>query len=78
VAPDSRLILFATALSDMQTPRTVQSQAKNLNAAEAIFLGRSVLRMSEILQDRTLARVCISEKEKQAGLDRDFSNPFKR
>jgi len=78
VAPDSGLILFTSALSDMQKPWNIQSQEKNLKAAEAIFLAPSISRMSEILQERTLARVCFLEKEKQAGLDRDGGNPFKR
>jgi hypothetical protein len=86
VAPDSGLISFASALSDMQMPRTVQSQAKNLKAAEAIFLGPSISRMSEILQGGTLARIGFLEKKKQAGLDRDgatlskgedFDRPFR-
>ncbi|MGA8586728.1 MAG: hypothetical protein WB715_23345 [Roseiarcus sp.] len=71
MAPDSGLILFASVLSDVQMPRTVQSQAKNLKGAEAIFLGPSISRMSEILQERTLARVCFLEKKKQVGLDRN-------
>jgi hypothetical protein len=52
-------------------PWNVQSQAKNLKAAEPIFLAPSISHMSEILQERTLARVCFLEKKKQAGLDRD-------
>jgi hypothetical protein len=71
VAPDSGLILVASALSDMHMPWNVQSQAKNLKAAEAIFLAPSISRMSEILQERTLAQAGFLEKKKQAGLDRD-------
>jgi hypothetical protein len=50
-------------------PWNVQSQAKNLKAAEAIFLAPSISHMSEILQERTLAQVGFLEKKKHAGLE---------
>ncbi|MGC9957402.1 hypothetical protein [Roseiarcus sp.] len=58
-------------------PWNVQSQAKNLKAAEAIFLAPSISHMSEILQERTLAQVGFLEKKKHAGLDRDGATPSK-
>jgi len=72
------MILFASAISDIQMLWNVQSQRKISKQAEAIFLRPSISCMSEILQERTLARVYFLEKKKQAGLDRDGRNPFKR